>query len=233
MIVCWNVATGTGNAALLSARRGGRVTGVDFEPSLLQVAERRADRSGCEVRWLLGDVAALPVPDDSADVVLSVFGVMCATDHDAAVRELARVAARQARIALASWVPDSVMPAMGRVLSAYLPPPPSSTGPPSRWGDPDTLRGLLEPHGLHLVAASTRRLILHFSDPAAGCDFLVRTAGHVVAERERLSRAGRWDDLCQDLSQLVEEHAEHAVDGLHLPLDFLLASATNTPRLRS
>jgi len=89
-----DVATGTGNAALVAAGRSGQVIGVDFEPALLRLAEQRARDAGRDVRWLLGDLAALPVPDDSADVVLSVFGVMYATDQPAAARELARVATR-------------------------------------------------------------------------------------------------------------------------------------------
>lgn len=71
-----DVATGTGNAALLAAERGGQVVGVDSEPALLEVAERRAAHAGHQVRWLTGDLGELPVPDGSADVVLSVFGVM-------------------------------------------------------------------------------------------------------------------------------------------------------------
>ncbi len=100
-----DVATGTGNAALLAAERGAQTSGIDFEPALLRRAEQRASADGREVRWLTGDVQALPVPDDSADVVLSVFGVMYATDHAAAAREPARVAAPCARVVLASLCP--------------------------------------------------------------------------------------------------------------------------------
>lgn len=165
-----DVATGTGNAALLAAERGGQVIGVDFEPALLRLAEQRTRDAGRDVRRLRGDLAALPLPDDSADVVLSVFGVMYATtDQAAAARELARIAAPGARVVLASWVPGSVLPAMGQVLSGYLPSPPASSGPPSRWGDPVALKTLLEGSGLRLTATSVRRLALEFPDaPAAG-----------------------------------------------------------------
>jgi len=33
-----DVATGTGNVALVAAERGGQVIGVDFEPALLRVS---------------------------------------------------------------------------------------------------------------------------------------------------------------------------------------------------
>lgn len=51
-----DVATGTGNAALVAAERGGQVIGVDFEPALLRLAEQRtraATFDGCAGTWRL------------------------------------------------------------------------------------------------------------------------------------------------------------------------------------
>ncbi|MHB8288435.1 MAG: class I SAM-dependent methyltransferase [Acidimicrobiales bacterium] len=53
-----DVATGTGNAALLAAERGGRVVGVNFEPAPLRVATKRAREMGRE----LARVATIQVP---------------------------------------------------------------------------------------------------------------------------------------------------------------------------
>ncbi|MFE1591308.1 class I SAM-dependent methyltransferase [Nocardia sp. NPDC058705] len=223
-----DIATGTGNAALLAAERGGRVVGIDFETALLRVAEERAHAARSDVEWLWGDLEALPLPDQSTDVVISVFGVMYAADHGIAARELERVAAPGARVVLASWVPGSVLPAMGQVLSGYLPPPPAGSGPPSRWGDPVALTGLLEPHGLRLTATSTSRITLPFTSSEDAADFLIRTAGHVVCERDRLTAEGRWDALHQDLCRFVEQRAESRAGHLSLPLDYLLASAIRT-----
>ncbi len=221
-----DLATGTGNVALVAAERGGQVIGVDFEPALLRVAEQRARDAGCDVRWLRGDLAALPVPDDWADVVLSVFGVMYAGDQAAAAGELARVAAPGARVVLASWVPGSVLPAMGQVLSGYLPPPPAGGGPPSRWGDPDALKALLEDSGLRLTATSVQRLAVDFPDAPAAADFLIRTAGHVVSEQQRLTDDGRWDDLRHDLVRFVQHRADPNSATLRLTLEYLLATAS-------
>ena len=190
-----DVAAGTGNAALLAAERGAEVVGVDFEPSLLRVAEERAVDLGLRVRWETADVTTLPVPDGWATVVVSVFGVMYAADHAAAARELARCVAPEARTVLASWVPGSFMPAMGQALSEFLPAPAPSTGPPSRWGDPDALAELLAPAGLRVVSSITENLTMTFEDAKHAADVLVRTAGHVVAERPRLTAEGRWHDL--------------------------------------
>ena len=223
-----DVATGTGNAALLAAERGGQVIGVDFEPALLRLAEQRTQDAGRDVQWLRGDLAALPLPDDSVDVVLSVFGVMYATDQAAAAGELARIAAPGARVVLASWVPGSVLPAMGQVLSGYLPPPPASSGPPSRWGDPVALRTLLEDSGLRLTA-SLERLALDFPDAPGAADFLIRTAGHVVSEQQRPADDGRWDGLRHDLVRFVQHRADPNVNTLRLTLEYLLVTASKQP----
>ncbi|OYD70679.1 class I SAM-dependent methyltransferase [Rhodococcus sp. OK302] len=224
-----DVATGTGNAALLAAERGGKVIGVDFEPALLRLAEERTRSAGIEVGWVWGDLEALPVPDHSADVVLSVFGVMYASDHVIAARELARIAAPGARVVLASWVPGSLMPAMGQILSDYLPPPPAGSGPPSRWGDSVALATLLEPHQLRVTATVPGRITPRFSAASDAADFLIRTAGHVVSEQDRLIADDRWDDLHQDLCRFIEQRAERCGNDLGLPLDYLLASAIRTP----
>jgi SAM-dependent methyltransferase len=220
-----DVATGTGNAALIAAGLGARAVGVDAEPTLLAVAERRGREAGRDVRWLQGDLAALPVPERSADVVLSVFGVMYAADHNAAARELARVAAPDARVVLASWMPDSVMPAMGGVLSPYLPPAPPSTGSPSRWGDPDVLPGLLEPCGLTVVGSAPGRVVLGFPDITDAVELLISTAGHVVSERERLTAEGRWEELRADLRVFVQQRGEQSEQRVELGLEYLLALA--------
>lgn len=224
-----DLATGTGNAALLAAGRGGHVVAVDFEPALLRLADQRSRDTDLDVRWLQGNLEALPVPDDSADVVLSVFGVMYATDHALAAGELARVAAPGARIVLASWVPGSVMPAMGQVLSGYLPTPPASSGPPSRWGDPDALQTLLENSGLRMTDAVSQQLVLAFPGTSSAADFLIRTAGHVVSEQRRLTDNGRWDDLRLDLTTFVQHRAEAAGEKVHLTLEYLLATARQEP----
>src|SRR3954453_14579151 len=75
-----DVATGTGNAALVSARAGARVTGLDLTPELLAVARRRAQEQGFEIAFDEGDAQALPYADDSFDRVTSVFGAMFAPD---------------------------------------------------------------------------------------------------------------------------------------------------------
>lgn len=130
-----DLACGTGNAALLAARRGASVVGVDVEPRLLPRARARARAEGVSVDWREADAAALPPLGAEFTVALSIFGVMYVPDQAAAARELARVSAPDARLALAAWVPGSFMSAMGAPLAPYLPEPPAAAPPPARWGD--------------------------------------------------------------------------------------------------
>jgi SAM-dependent methyltransferase len=219
-----DVATGTGNAALVAAELGSQVVAVDFEPALLQIARARASESAVSVRWENADAEALPVSDGWADVVLSVFGVMYAADHERAARELARCVASDGRIVLASWVPGSFMPAMGQVLGEFLPPPAAGSGPPSRWGDPSVLEALFAPTGMHVRAHSTQNLTMMFDNAAHAADFLVRTAGNAIAERERLAEQGRWTDMQAAVQELIEARGQH-IDGQHrIDFQYLLAT---------
>ncbi len=54
-----DVGCGSGAHAVYLAKRGWRVTGVDFVDAALAEGRQRAAREGVEVEWKLGDVAAL------------------------------------------------------------------------------------------------------------------------------------------------------------------------------
>ncbi|MCU1490533.1 MAG: Methyltransferase type 11 [Acidimicrobiaceae bacterium] len=221
-----DVATGTGNAALLAAAQGGDVVGVDFEPSLLQVAERRAEHRALRVRWANADLERLPLSDASSEVVLSVFGVMYAQNYAVAAGELARVAAPDARVVIASWTPGSVMADLGEVVGDYLGRQCLPSVSPTRWGDADWLHALLASSGLRLGTLSRRDVVLSFEDADSGADFLFATAGHLVSERQHLIAAGRLGALHRDLAAFVKQRSEPRDGQLDLGLEYLLATAS-------
>ncbi|OLT10136.1 hypothetical protein BJF78_29160 [Pseudonocardia sp. CNS-139] len=67
------IGTGTGNLALLVARRtpDAEVAGIDPDPLALRIARGKSARRGLEVRWDRGSATELPYPDESVDRVLS------------------------------------------------------------------------------------------------------------------------------------------------------------------
>jgi ubiquinone/menaquinone biosynthesis C-methylase UbiE len=65
-----DVCTGTGEMALRCARRGARVTAVDFSEEMLARARAKAARRGLVVDFRAMDARHLDFPDASFDVVL-------------------------------------------------------------------------------------------------------------------------------------------------------------------
>ncbi len=220
-----DVGCGTGNAAMLAAATGARVVGVDSEPRLLDIAGDRSRQAGLDVDFQLGDAVALDLPDDAFSAILSVFGVMYAPDHEAAVAEIARCSKPGARIILATWLPGSFMPAMGAALAPYLPAPPAASGPPSRWGDADALTALLRTSGILIDEQRESALRLRFANRVDACEFLVTTAGHVISQEPRLREQGRWHNLLDDLDTLIADHDDEPGDHVSLRLAYLLTSA--------
>jgi len=59
---------GTGTNAIHLAQRGFTVTGIDVAPTALALAERKAEKAGVRVTWLVADVLA-PPPLEPFDVI--------------------------------------------------------------------------------------------------------------------------------------------------------------------
>jgi SAM-dependent methyltransferase len=144
-----DIGCGTGNASLLAVERGARVTGVDPAARLLGVARELARLRGCEIEFIEGTAEALPVAEASADVAVSVFGVIFATDPSAAAREISRVTAPHGRLVTSAWLPSGAIAQMGRMGRAAIAAAAGTPAgpPPFAWHDPDALSELLEPHG--------------------------------------------------------------------------------------
>jgi ubiquinone/menaquinone biosynthesis methyltransferase len=83
-----DVATGTGDIAIACAQRGARVVGLDVTHRMIELAHRK--RGAC-VRFVVGDMAALPFPPASFDVVTTGYGLRNVPDLAAALREIQRV----------------------------------------------------------------------------------------------------------------------------------------------
>lgn len=138
-----DVATGTGNLALPVARAGCTVTGVDIAPNLLEQARVRAAAEHLAIQFDEGDAEALPYPDASFDVVVTMFGAMFAPRPDRVATEFARVLRPGGTLAMANWTPGSFAGRMFAVGSKHAPPPPG-VAPPVLWGDPITVHQRLD-----------------------------------------------------------------------------------------
>ena len=101
-----DVACGTGIVARTIAPlvgATGEIVGVDINPGMLAVARTRAPSGEPAIDWRQGDAAALPVPDQTFDLVLCEQGLQFFPDKAAALREMRRVLVRGGRVALSVW----------------------------------------------------------------------------------------------------------------------------------
>jgi SAM-dependent methyltransferase len=138
-----DVATGTGAVAILAARAGAEVTGLDFAPGLIGRARQNAGAAGLDIRFDEGDAEALPYDDASFDAVVSSLGTMFAPDHEAVAGELARVCKPGGRLVLASWMPEGGVFDFFQVMRSFQPPPPAGLASPFDWGRPKHVEALL------------------------------------------------------------------------------------------
>src|SRR6185312_6486776 len=89
-----DVGTGTGRAALLFARGGAYVTGVDASAQMLAIARQRAADEGLQASFRLGDAHDLDFPDRAFDVTVSLRLLMHTPKWRRCIAELCRVADR-------------------------------------------------------------------------------------------------------------------------------------------
>jgi SAM-dependent methyltransferase len=221
-----DVGCGTGNAALLAAARGARVKGVDPAMRLLKVARGRAAARGLDVTFVHGEAASLPLADESADIVLSNFGVIFAADAPAAADELARVTAPGGRVVLTAWIPEGAIHEIGQAARAAITEVVGKpTGPPPfAWHDEDSLNGLFAPAGLE---ATVREAEIAITGPSP-LEYLVREyASHpyAVVTRAILEPRGKLEALQARTLDILEEANEDPA-GFRVTSRYVVATAS-------
>ncbi|SHH82715.1 Methyltransferase domain-containing protein [Sporobacter termitidis DSM 10068] len=86
------VGTGVLTMPVYRKLKSADATCLDYSAEMMSTAQKRAERFGLQnVRFLQGDVGALPFEGGSFDIVLSLNGFHAFPDKDAAYRETFRV----------------------------------------------------------------------------------------------------------------------------------------------
>jgi demethylmenaquinone methyltransferase/2-methoxy-6-polyprenyl-1,4-benzoquinol methylase len=132
-----DVACGTGDVALEIVRQKGpgvKVTGIDFSPGMLDLAQKKINRGKDEtISLLAGNALRLPFRNDTFDAVTIAFGIRNIQDKAAALKsfydclvpggrvlilELATPRQTRIRDAYLAYF-QKVLPAIGRLFSRH------------------------------------------------------------------------------------------------------------------
>jgi arsenite methyltransferase len=108
--VVLDLGSGGGIDVLLSARRvgpRGKAYGLDMTDEMLALARRNAAEAGASnVEFLKGEIEAIPLPDQSVDVVISNCVINLSTDKPAVIAETYRVLRAGGRVGVSDVVAE-------------------------------------------------------------------------------------------------------------------------------
>jgi SAM-dependent methyltransferase len=152
-----DVACGSGQLALLAARKGAKVTGVDIATNAIEAARGRAGSDGLDAKFDEGDAEDLRYGDESFDVVASIYGAMFAPRPDRVTRELVRVCRRGGAIGMANWTKEGFVGRMLQTIGKFVSPPGMPS--PLLWGDEATVR---DRFGSSVAELALRRVYYRF-----------------------------------------------------------------------
>lgn len=123
--VVLDLGSGGGTDVLLSARRvgqTGKVYGLDMTDEMLSLARKNAAEAGAQnVEFLKGEMEAIPLPNDSVDVIISNCVINLSADKRKTLAEAFRVLKPGGRFAVSDIVVrGAVDPAIRRSVELWV-----------------------------------------------------------------------------------------------------------------
>ncbi|OBF27991.1 class I SAM-dependent methyltransferase [Mycobacterium sp. ACS4331] len=197
-----DLACGTGNAALIAAGRGARVTGVDLTPELLDLAV--AKPGGRDVTWVTADAADTGLPDAAFDIAVSNMGIIF-VEPERQVRELERLLKPHGVLAFSAWqrVPGNPLSDPIAAVFADAPPAPFT---PDQWGDPERAERRLAA-GFDDIAIDTGTFTWRFDDLDAALRFVQHESPMHLAAFARADGAQRTS-LADAFAAALRDHVD-------------------------
>jgi SAM-dependent methyltransferase len=222
-----DLGCGDGTTALPAARLGADVLGVDIARNLVEAGNKRAaDLRLTNCRFQEGDATDLrELPDQSFDLVVSVFGAMFAPKPFDVAKEMVRVTRPGGRIVMGNWIPNdpTLVAQILKISSSYTPPPPEGFVSPMLWGVESQVIERFGAAGIPADRISFARDTFTFDypgTPAALVDEFRKYYGPTMNAFEAAAKNGRADDLQRELEELFSSQ-NRGGRGTSIPATFL------------
>jgi SAM-dependent methyltransferase len=213
-----DVACGSGQLALIAARDGLKVTGVDIAHNLVERARDRAQAEGLPARFEEADAEALPFEDASFDIVASLVGAMFAPRPDFVAQELLRVCCPGGTIAMVNWTPQGFVGQMFKAVSKFI--APSGMPAPVLWGDEATVQERLG-NGVSDLSLVRRHYTFSYPfPPAEVVEFFRLNYGPTTQAFASLDPAG-VESLRRELEALWTSHNRAGADSTTVFAEYL------------
>ncbi len=218
-----DVACGSGQLALMAARDGIEVTGVDIAENSIARAQARAAAEKLCARFQVGDAEELPFENGSFDTVVSLIGVMFAPRPERVVRELLRVCVPGGIIAMANWTPTGFVGKMFKVIAKFIAP----TGMPSPllWGEEAVVRERFGAGVSKLAFVRYDYTLSYPFEPSEVVNFFRLYYGPANRAFASLDRTGR-KNLHRELEELWSAHNQAGNGCTSVAAEYLEVVAT-------
>lgn len=213
-----DVGCGSGQLALMAAKDGLDVTGVDIAGNLIERARSRAKAAHLAARFEEADAEALPFPDREFDMVTSLIGAMFAPRPELVASELLRVCKPGGVIAMANWTPQGFVGQMFKAVSKFI--APSGMPSPVLWGDEPTVRERLGAGLAQLHMVRRCYLFSYTFPPAAVVELFRLYYGPIHQAFEALDADGQ-NRLREELEALWVAHNQADVSSTTVFAEYL------------
>jgi SAM-dependent methyltransferase len=223
-----DLGCGDGTTALPAARLGADVLGVDIAANLVAAGNERAAAAGLgNLRFQEGDASDLAdLPDDSFDLVVSIFGAMFAPRPFDVAREMVRVARPGGRIVMGNWIPGdpTLVAQILKISGAYSPPPPEGFVSPVTWGVENDVLERFAAARIAPARVATERANWTFVHPGAPGELLGEFRDYYGPTMNAYAAAaadGRDAELEAELTDLFERQNVATDGSTRIPATYL------------
>ncbi len=204
-----DLGCGDGTTALPAAKLGAEVLGVDIARNLVEAGNKRAREQGLtNCTFQEGDASHLhQLPDQTFDLVVSIFGAMFAPNPLAVAKEKVRVTRPGGRIVMGNWIPNdpTLVAQILKISSSYTPPPPEGFISPMTWGIESLVTERFTAAGVPAEKISCVRDTFTFNYPGVPSAFVAvfrKYYGPTMNAFEAAEKNGRAADLQRELEDL-------------------------------